>query len=329
MPAVTSDDLESIKNNVRLIRRSGAHTEIFGWVLLLVAAGGVWLLPNKGYAILWLVGFVVFGLFFLVSGRYIKGGFGRRTKVVLLANTLMSFPLSFTLLPIYICVQASNNYTRYKDLPEKIQQLFNKSKWPRVGIVDAIFLVTAAILCAGSLTLKFNQLNSAARKAAIAAIKPVSKVDTASRAHFTITFPGSSVGVSDFTEQISGHTVAYSTFSSTAGKGKGDFTVYAYNYPEPPFKYSTMQPAALAGAVHKTLTDLVKEMHGTISSTTPATFAGSPSEEAEFTAQTFAGTSTGYIRVFFMQNYEYAVIAIGSGRNAFNDYADSFRFTGA
>jgi hypothetical protein len=327
MPAHTSDDIEAIKNNIRLIRRSGAHTEIFGWILLAVGAGGLWLFNARSYALIWLIAFSVVGLFFFISGRYIRGGFGRRTKLALLANSIVAFPLSFAVLPIYICVQASNNYTRYKDLPDKIQQLFNKPRWPRLGIIDAIALIVVVLLGAVSLTFKFGQLNAATRQAAIAAIKPVPKVDTAGRSHFTINFPGSVV-ISDFTEQVSGHTVTYSTYSSTAGKDKGDFKVYAYYSSEPSFKYSSMQPAALTSAVHKSLTNLVKDMHGTISSSTPATFAGSPSEEAEFTDQTFAGTNTGYIRVFFMQDYEYAVIAIGSGRPAFNDYADSFRFTG-
>jgi hypothetical protein len=273
----------------------------------------------------WFGGLALTGLFFILTGRYIQDGYGRRTKVALLAASIAAFPLSFAVLPIYICLQLSNNYTRFKELPDKIQQLFHKPKSWRPRITEVIVL--AGVLAAGlaSLVLRLDAITAAARQPSQAPVQSAPVVNTAARDKFTIIFPGS-VSVSDLTKQISGHAVSYTSYASTAGKGKGDFWVYAYNFPAPLFTYATMPAAALAPVIHQSVVTLVQGLPGTLTSSNPSTYTGYPAEDVAFTCQTYAGTSTGYGRVLFAGNYEYAIFAIGSSRQAFYGFANSFHF---
>ncbi len=321
------DALESVKKDIKRIRRSGSSAEIFGWALLLFAAAVVWLSGTKAVLFILFGVFTLVGLFFVCSGKYIKDGFGRKTKIALLATSVVAFPLCFGILPIYVYIRSADSYRKFKELPDKIQLLFNKPKPLRIRVLNVIALVCIVIIGAASIVLKLDRIDTAARQISRSSVQSAPKVNTAAKYRFTITFPGS-VSEADFTEKVSSHQVSYASFSSTAGKGAGDYKVYAYHFPETYFKYSSMPQADLAAAVHKSLIASVQGLHGVLANSSPSTYTGHASEDAEFTCQTFAGTRTGYIRVFYIDSYEYSVIAIGSSNDDFSNFANSFRFKG-
>src|SRR5580658_9392944 len=135
--ALSNFTLEAMKKDIRRIRRSGLYAEVFGWILVFLAASLTWTLDSKKEVIGLFALLFIAGLFFINSGLYIKDGRGRRTRLALLANAIVSFPLCATILPIFICVQSANNFSRFNDLPDNIHELYSKPKpfrpkWPEI-----------------------------------------------------------------------------------------------------------------------------------------------------------------------------------------------------
>jgi len=325
---VNTDTLETIKQDIRHIRRSGTYAETFGVVLLASAGIGPFLLKSRLGVLIWVSSLLFLGIYFLFTGRYLKGGFGQLTKVVLRTNRYVTLPLSIAIIPIYFHLNASKSYRVYTTFPDKVQALFNKPIKIRIGIVDVLVLTGLLSLVALSAIYNLHRIDAASSKAHQIAAPLAPRVDTATSYHFTIKFPGAS-SVVNLSETVSGQTVSYSVFASTPGKGQGDFRVYAYHYPDNAFKFATMPEVTLAAAVHKSLISAVQAAQGTLVNSTPADFAGRPSEDGEFTDKTFAGSRIGYIRVFYIENYQYNLMAIGSTKATFDNFANSFQFRGA
>ena len=319
------ESIESVKKDIKRIRRAGAQTEIFGWLLLLSTSAVIWLANSKARALGFAVVGMVVGMYFVFSGIYVKDGRGRRTKLALLVNGIVAFPLCIGLLPIYICVKSINNYSRFKDLPDQIQELYSKPKRLHLNWVQITLLIFVVLAGALSMTLKLKQLNKAA-PATTSAGASAPKVDTA-RYGFSISFP-SNASSTDFTEQVAGHSVTYTTFVSTANNGSADFDVYAYAYPAQFYNYASMPQAQLATAIHAAVVSVVQGLQGTLVNSTPSAYLGHASEDATFTSQTLAGKTTGYLRVFFIGNDEYAIFAKPASVSDFNAFANSFQYKG-
>ena len=328
MPVENTHSLDAIKEDIRRIRKSGRNAEIFGWAVLVAAAGVLWvcgttLILAVSFGVLYL-----FGIFFLCTGKYIKDGLGSKTKRALLSTCVAAIPLCIGIVPIAICIQAAVNYRRFKSLPEKIQLLFNKPRRIHFSALNIIALVCVSAIGAASIVLNVNRLAAAEReKASSSASQSAPVENTKQNYHFTVTFPANYTAT-DQTEQVSGHTVNYTTFASTAANGGGDFKVFAYNYPDIYFRYSSKTPAILKNSVHAAVLAFVPALHGSIVTVTPSIFNGYPSEDATFTSQTFAGSKTGYLRVFYIQNYEFNIVTIGAGKDEFSRFANSFQFVG-
>jgi hypothetical protein len=321
-----TDTIESIKKDIKRIRRAGSRAELFGWLLLLFAAGIIWIAQTKADIVILYAVFTVIGLFFIYTGKYVKDGRGRRTKLALLLNCIVAVPLCVGIIPIYVCIQSINNHARFKDLPENIRALYNAPKRLHVGLRDILVLLVVIIAGVISIGFKVRHLDAVKKTTNTTASAPA-PVNTASKYGFTITFPGS-VSETDFSEQQSGHTVTYSTYDSTADKGSQDFDVYAYSYPTPFFNYTAQPASAMVTTVHNSLISIIQGLNGTLVNSTPSTYLGHASEDAQFTCLSLGGTITGYIRVLYIGNYEYGIFAKGSSQDAFNSFANSFQYQG-
>jgi uncharacterized membrane protein len=134
----TKDTLELIKKDIRRIRRSGISAEILGWLLIVSAGVVAWSASTTREATVRAGIFLVIGLYYVYTGQYLKDGRGRRVKLALLANGVLTIPLCAAILPIYVCVQSINNYLRFKDLPDNIRALYSKPKRLKLKLSDII-----------------------------------------------------------------------------------------------------------------------------------------------------------------------------------------------
>src|SRR5260221_11898134 len=100
------DNIEAVKKDIKKIRRAGVQAETLGWVLLAAAAAVIWVTGSVPAVTILFAVFFLSGLYFVLTGAYIKAGFGRRVKAALLANSIVAFVLSLGILPIYISVQS-------------------------------------------------------------------------------------------------------------------------------------------------------------------------------------------------------------------------------
>lgn len=323
----TNDSLESVKRIVKKIKRSGVNVEVFGAVLILFGGGLVWFSHSKSSVVIRFLIFAILGLYFILTGIYIKSGMGRWVKYVLLANAIVSFPLCVGILPIYICVQSANNFNRYNELPDNVKELYSKRRLLRFKTFDIILVAVvllAGFVSAGMKIYKINQNNSK-NKAAAASIQ--SGNFSSSTYTFAIKFP-SAPAQTDFTEQESGHTVNYSTFITSADHGAQEYEVYAYSWPSQYYNFDKLTTTALTAAVNNGLNTIVQTNNATSVTSNDSTFMGHVSDYEQFTAPTFGSTTTGYVRVFYIGNTEYGILTRGASISQFNNFANTFQYTG-
>jgi hypothetical protein len=281
-----SSDIESVKRDIKKIRRAGRNAEILGWLVLASVIGTVWLISTKSDVYILFAVSVLVGLFLVYSGKYVKSGRGRRVRLALLANSIVALPLCAVILPIYVCVQSSSNYYRFKDLPEQIRGLYIERRKHIVSVRDAIFLSLLIIIGIGSFIVRLNHLDKTAGGRGGVSVQAQANAETASDSHFTINFPGA-ITASTLSEQVSGSTISYTIYASTSNKGSEEYDVYAYSYPTTFSNYLLLAPQpGQATAADTALQSLVKGIGGTPITSDQSTFLGHTTEEAEFTSQT-------------------------------------------
>jgi hypothetical protein len=314
--------IEQIKKEIQKIRQAGANAETFGWILLILAAIVIWFLNNKALVIGVFAVMQTLGLYFIYSGKYIKVGCGHKTKTYLRLNALVFIPLSLAIIPLFLCIQSFQNLKRYKKLPLQIQTLYSKPKKLGLPWWQFVLLALLVIISIGSLILQLKDLNTT--PVVSTGSNSSTTIDTASKSHFTITFPGSFTA-QDLTKQVSGHDVAYAAYVSPVDSSQV-YDLYAYNYPPQYFNYAKMPASQLAPAVHTALLSTVDDLHGKLVKSSPTTYASYTAEEGEFTSQTLTGSMTGYIRVFYVGNYQYSIVTIGVDQTNFDKFANSFKY---
>jgi len=318
--------LESIKKDIKKIKRGGFNTELLGFLLIIFAGIFVWFSSSFTSAIIRFSVFALLGIFFFYTGTYIKDGWGRKVKFFLILNGFISFFLCMAIIPIYICIQSVNNHSRFKDFPEKIQALYKERKGFKIKKNDLVILGVFILIALVSFGIKEYEVSKTGSKNNTSVNKNQPSVAHLSKYNFTITFP-STPSPTDFTQQINGHTVPYTTYVSYSKNGSQDFDVYAYDWPSQYFNYNAETPAQMSSTIHSSLTSIVQGLKGTIVNDKASTYSGKPSEDAEFSVPTFAKTnSTGYIKVFFVGNKEYAIISVAAKQSDFNNFVNSFKY---
>jgi hypothetical protein len=324
----TIGPIDSIKRDIKRIRRAGFKAEIFGWLLTLGAAGLIWVAGTKTDTYLIYGVFLIVGLYFIYSGKYIKDGRGKRTRLALLLNWIISFPLCVGIIPIYICVQSFNNYNRFNNLPDNIKELYNKPKRFKIKLIDLILLIAVLIIGAVALILKINHFPGPGSPAKNPITTNEAVIDKVSDYNFTIKFPNV-VTSANLSQQVSGHNVPYVIYDSFANHNSVQYEVYTYSWPSQYFKFSQMSQPAVLAQLKSTLSSISQSLNATVASSSQSTFKGYISLDAQISVPNFKKTTTtSYVNVFFVDNYEYGILSIGTSRSDFNNFANTFQYDG-
>ena len=147
---------------------------------------------------------------------------------------------------------------------------------------------------------------------------------TSTKYNFTINFPGKPVTTSQ-TQTEQGTTATETQILSDNINGQDEsFEVNAINLP-PIYKSltKTHENTVLALLLETTATDIF----GTNNiSNTQSTFQGHTSENIQFTTTKFGPKLHGYAVGFITNNTEYLIWAVGSTKNNYNDFANSFKY---
>jgi hypothetical protein len=320
------DAILAAKKNVKRIKRAGLSAEILGWLLILSAGGAVWIFETKSNALAVFCALVLVGLYFVLTGSYIKNVQGRKTKSFLLINGIIALPLCAFIFPIYVCVASINNYSRYKDLPRQVQELYRKRKGFKLKILEIVIVVLTLALASASLVIRTQDLSKqTSANDAQATNGPV--VFSEPKYKFQIKFP-SQPATTDFTFQDNGHVVPYTTYVSHSSDGSQDYNLYAYNWPAQYYNFSKQSTTDLAKSVSKAVDRYVLSRKGTVVNRQASTYLGKPSEDAQFTSPTLSSPVKGYIRVFYIGNIEYDIITLNAQQSDFTNFANTFQYTG-
>lgn len=318
------DVLNRTKNDLAKVKNAGHSAELLGWLLFLVAGVAAFVgTANVGFFIYMLLG----GLYFVYSGKYIRYGLGRSVKSKLLTNGIIGIIYSTGLIPIIVCVQSFINYSRFKKLPKRVQDIYSKPKPYKIMRHDIILGAIVVIVLVGGAYLGYWLRHHNPNVSNYASVSSQSSVYTASKYSFTIDFPGSPTAT-DSTLKVSGYNVPYTTYDSSIDNDTMEFDVYAYAWPTQDFNFSGLSKSNLQSAISDSLNGIVSGVKGTISSSNENTFSGYSAMEAIYTAPISGKNITGNIRVFFIGNNEYAINTLGASSTDFEKFANSFQYSG-
>jgi len=154
---------------------------------------------------------------------------------------------------------------------------------------------------------------------------------TSSRYDFTIEVPGKPKP-SDYSMQSACDSVpfTYTMFSSSVDNNSQVYTMYAIPWPKQDADFVNMSPTALTTALDNFLNEDLQANNATqagVKKTIPGT---DPRlyEEIRFSIPGKGYTTTGYLRVFTEGNTEFDLMAQNTDEGAFENFANSFRYTG-
>jgi len=242
----------------------------------------------------------------------------------LLANGIVAIPFCTGIIPIVTCVQSFVNYSRFKKLPAKVQEHFNQPKPFKIKTHDIVLGVIFLALC-GLTIWKGNNgpISSGTTSGSGQAI-----FYSASKYKFTIDFPGKPTA-HDSSGQVSGNTIPFTTYDSETNNGNQEYDIYAYNWPTKYYNFSALSQANMDSVVSGSLNGIVQGLKGSkVTASNYSKYDGHISDNASFKVSVSGGNVNGYVRVFFINNYEYGILALGSSQGQFNIFANSFHYTG-
>ncbi|HEV2402759.1 MAG TPA: hypothetical protein VGS08_01020 [Candidatus Saccharimonadales bacterium] len=328
--SLDTGEKNEIKNKLNTIKNTGQNTEIIGWLLLAVGAGVIWLQSYDGpQAVGVWIFYLIVGLYLIYSGKYIRYARGKHIAGFLLFNGFLLLLLTPGILPLIVSIQSFINYGRYRKLKSKLKPKFTKHQSLHISTIQAI--VFTVLIAAGIVSLVFKFRSSTTANTSSqqnnSSISQQSSLYTATNNFFTINFPGRPT-VSNSSSQVSGYTVPITTYDSQVNNDSQEYDVYAYSWPSQGFDFTNLSNSDMQSALQTSSTNLVQAIKGNVTNSNSSNHQGHPSIDTQFTTQISGNTYTGYLRVFFVGNNEYGLLALGSSQDDFNNFANSFNYTG-
>ncbi len=320
----------AIKASLSKVKNAGQNTEIIGWLAIAVGAIAIWLQGHNGYQAIaiWFI-YLIIGLYFIYSGKYIRYARGKHIAGLLLLNGFLLLALTPGIFPLIVSIQSFVNYGRYRKLKNKFKPKF--SKHPSLQISTSQAIVFVVLILAGILSIGFkfssssNANTSAQSNNATLAQRPA--LFTASNNNFSINFPGTPT-TSSSSQQVSGYTVPITTYDSQVNNGSQEYDVYVYNWPSQGFDFSNLSTTDMQTTLKDSASGIIQAVNGKSVNDVFGNYDGHISLDSQFTTKISGNSYPMYLRVFFVGNNEYGIASLNSSQGDFNSFANSFSYTG-
>ena len=316
-----SDNATDSRNRSRVnsVKSAGQSAELVGWVLLLTTSGLIWLSNSDAGSIFiyWLLGMAV-AFYLILSGKYIHNFVGKKIGGLLVLNGIVCLTLARGIIPLVVAVQSFIAASKYSRARKGGDIRFGKAA--RIDTKQKVAFVI--LICLNIVSIGFRVYTD---DGSAQAVRSQTKSYSSPTDLFTVNYPGQPT-VTAGAETVQGKSVPYNTYDSNVSNQ--EYTIYAYTWPVDAFNFAGLSAADTQKALKGSSDGTVEGLKGTEVKSSNSNFLGHLSYDEKFHFQNNGAQYDGYIKLFFVGNREYGLLAVGCTQDEFNTFANSFNLNG-